>query len=496
MRNVVLIGMPGSGKTSLGRRAAEELNMAFLDVDAAIEEEEGRKVSEIFAQNGEAYFRGKESAVIEGLARSSGLDGTPGAAANGLIVSVGGGAVERDNNVRAMRRLGFVIFIDRPLSAIRSDIRYGADRPLLSDSAKLEELYAGRIDRYREASHRILKNEGDYSGVLDRLTAMICLLGVGMEYCVIGDPIAHSLSPLLHRTAFEYAGSEYRYGAARVRRGEVPEALEDIRTGNLKGLNVTAPHKFAFAGYLDGLEGDAARSGAVNTIVKRGGNLIGFNTDMKGLLLALNREGGSYAGRKIAVLGTGGAAAGIVHRAASEGAPRIALIGRNGRKAEEIAAAVHAGLCAEGAGEDGAPALPIVLYDFETGRGGDLSAVLSDTEVLINATPLGMEGVPSQFAHFDFLKGLPKGALVYDLIYRPAETALLAAARALGLRAANGLGMLAGQGILADEIFLDRAIDREALFDLIFKKLSGMMEYAETRPENQSGNYEKRVAAE
>jgi shikimate dehydrogenase len=490
MKNIVLIGMPGSGKTSLGRRAAEELNMAFLDVDAAIEEEEGRKVSEIFAQNGEAYFRGRESAVIEGLPRSAGMDGTPG-----LIVSVGGGAVEREDNVRAMRRLGFVIFIDRPLSAIRADIRYGADRPLLSDSSKLEELYARRIDRYTGASHRVLKNEGNYNDVLDRLISMICLLGVGMEYCVIGDPIAHSLSPMLHRLAFEYIGSDRRYGAARVRRGEVPEALEDIRTGNLKGLNVTAPHKFAFAGYLDGLEGDAARSGAVNTIVKRGGALIGFNTDMEGLLLALNREGRSYTGRKIAVLGTGGAAAGIVHQASLEGALRIALIGRNGRKAEEIAAAIRAGLCAEGAGESGAPALPIVLYDFETGRGGDLSAVLSDTEILINATPLGMEGVSSRFAGFDFLTDLPKDVLVYDLIYRPAETALLAAARALGLRSANGLGMLAGQGILADELFLDRTLDREALFDLLFEKLSGIMGYAETQPENQAGNYEKKVAA-
>ncbi|MDR1028439.1 MAG: hypothetical protein LBL63_03360, partial [Clostridiales Family XIII bacterium] len=114
----------------------------------------------------------------------------------------------------------------------------------------------------------------------------------------------------------------------------------------------------------------------------------------------------------------------------------------------------------------------IASYDFAIGRGDDLSDVLCDADILINATPLGMEGVSAKFLHFDFLKKLPRDALVYDLIYRPAETELLAAAKTLGMRVVNGLGMLVYQGLLADELFLNRAVDREALFGAILEELS------------------------
>ncbi|MDR2157012.1 MAG: hypothetical protein LBO81_04460 [Clostridiales Family XIII bacterium] len=528
MKTIFLIGMPGSGKTSFGKRAAKELNMTFLDTDAIIEERDGMTIAELFAQKGEPYFRARESAMIAEIAAAAmcekgmreasdfgaaanDADTAPGskiqiAAAAGRIVSVGGGAIEREENVRAMRRGGIVVFIDRSLADIESGVRYGADRPLLSDSAGLAALYARRSRLYPAAAHRVLKNEGEYERVLERLLAMICLLGVTADYCVIGDPIAHSLSPLLHGAAFKFLGADAVYGAARVPRGQLRDALADVRAGRLKGMNVTVPHKFGAAEYADETQGDAVRSGAVNTLLHREGRLIGYNTDMEGLLLALNREGQGYAGRNVAILGSGGAAAGVAHKAAAEGASRIVLVGRNVRMLREISAACARG-SAPGRGRGGAASgsrvrIDAARYDFETpvaagaerARGpvqlsagadvpdsapgaGNCAAwgdILSDTDILINATPLGMEGAAARFSDFDFLKALPKRALVYDLIYRPAETALLTAAKTLGLNAVNGLGMLIYQGILSDELFLDRSIDgadRETLFEVIRGRL-------------------------
>ncbi|MDR1953881.1 MAG: hypothetical protein LBQ21_05330 [Clostridiales Family XIII bacterium] len=474
MKNIVLIGMPGSGKTSFGKRTAKELNMRFFDTDSMIVAREGMSVSELFARKGEAYFRDRETEAIEELASLCAEAGQ-----GGIMVSVGGGAVERDRNVEAMRRIGFVIFLDCSLYDIGKNVRYNADRPLLSDRSKLAALYKKRKPIYMNAAARVLKNKGSYPEALSRLLSMICLLGISADYCVIGDPIAHSLSPLLHGTAFARLGEDAVYRAVRVKPIYLAEAMQDVRSGRLRGLNVTAPHKFSIVRHVDELRGDAVHSRAVNTIVKENGKLIGFNTDMEGLLLALRREGFTYEDHNIVLLGTGGAAAGIVHKAVSTGAKTITIIGRNIRKARTLArtAREHMAKLPNAAPK---PKIRLIVHDFGTHsetvrdsdrRDGKMISALAGADILINAMSLGMEGISEGFTDFDFLDALPKGALVYDLVYKPNETELLAAARTRGLAVANGLGMLVYQGILADELFFDRKIDREALFETIYAKL-------------------------
>jgi shikimate dehydrogenase len=164
------------------------------------------------------------------------------------------------------------------------------------------------------------------------------------------------------------------------------------------------------------------------------------------------------------VCGTGGAAAGIVCKAAAEGAASVYIIGRNEAKARELMskAAGPAG------NAPGACATGFVSKDFAAaGLSPDLECVLADADIFINATPLGMKGAGSQFAEFSFLEKLPERSFVYDLVYEPAETELVKAARDRGLGAENGLSMLVYQAILSDELFFGMETKRKEIYDAV-----------------------------
>ncbi|MDR1797768.1 MAG: shikimate dehydrogenase [Clostridiales Family XIII bacterium] len=243
-------------------------------------------------------------------------------------------------------------------------------------------------------------------------------------YCLIGDPVAHSLSPLLHGTAFALLGADAVYEKIRV----APESLEDfVAEGAFDGYNITIPHKERVIPLLDELAGDALAAGAVNTAVRDGGKTVGYNTDMEGLLLALRGQGRGYAGSVVCVLGTGGAARGCAKKAALEGARDVRIVGRSREKAEGILPGAYAGPLSE-----------------EAVRGAD---------IFVNATPLGMAGYAEDFADTAFLGGLPAHALVYDCVYTPRETTLVRAARARGLSAESGLSMLVWQGLLSEALW-------------------------------------------
>jgi shikimate dehydrogenase len=504
---IVLIGMPGSGKSTLGRRIANELNREFLDTDVLIEEYERRPITEIFKADGEAYFRRLESLVIEtvrntvtspgGAAAPTGPGAVPAPRADrrGLILSVGGGAAEHPDNVALLRETGFVVFIDRPLEALEKSIAYNGNRPLLSDREKLVEQYERRAPLYAKAADGIISNDGDFEIAVEELLRTAKLLGAEDDYLLIGDPVAHSLSPMLHAILFAElrkqggaegasfdAGESARRAAGAeassntgaqtscdagetVRRRALlnasysavrvpPECLESsigaLRAGTVKGLNVTIPHKKKIIPFLDGTRGDAALAGAVNTVVREGDKLIGYNTDMEGLRLALETRGRTYAGAVVTVCGTGGAAAGVVSAAAACGAAKIYLLGRNEEAASRLSA----------------DRAEFVRHDFaETATSPRLDKALAETDILINATPLGMDGTGLFFADVSFIEKLPVGAFVYDLVYKPVETELVRAARGRGLGAESGLSMLVFQGILSDELFFGVETDRRALYE-------------------------------
>ncbi|MDR0875522.1 MAG: shikimate dehydrogenase [Clostridiales Family XIII bacterium] len=277
-----------------------------------------------------------------------------------------------------------------------------------------------------------------------------------MKYAVIGDPVAHSISPALHAVVFERLGLDVRYDKVRVRGDDLAAFVSRMKSGKDEGgeggegggeaplgVNVTIPHKKAILPLIDEVRGDALLAGAVNTVVREGGYLAGYNTDMEGLLLSLVGAGSGYKDKAVCIFGTGGAALGAAVKAAGEGAKTVRVIGRNKKKADEVcmrtAAAANAIVAA-------------IAYDGHI----PAQAVL-DTDVFINATPLGMQGYSQDFDDLGFLDALPKTALVYDCVYIPAETALVHEARARGLRAENGLSMLVWQGLLSDVHFLRAA---------------------------------------
>jgi len=244
---------------------------------------------------------------------------------------------------------------------------------------------------------------------------------------VIGDPVAHSLSPLLHNTAFAELGLDWVSVGFPVAAGHAGGALAGARELGLRGLSVTMPHKDAVAGLVERRSPLAERLGAVNCVTFGPGPTLGDNTDGPGLVAAL-RHGGRFdpEGRRCLVVGAGGAARAVIAGLADAGALEVVVVNRSpGRGARAAALAGPAGRLGE-----------------------PQDAV--DCDLLVNATPLGMEGTEGAGAG-----ELPvdpsrmrRGQLVVDLVYHPATTPWLAAARARGADTANGLGMLVHQAAL------------------------------------------------
>jgi shikimate dehydrogenase len=237
---------------------------------------------------------------------------------------------------------------------------------------------------------------------------------------VIGEPVDHSLSPVLHNAAFAALGLDWVYVALPVAAGQVAAAIAGARALSLAGLSVTMPHKAAVAAAMDRLSPTAARLGVVNTVVPRGDELLGDSTDGEGFLAALRGDlGWDPAGRHCLVLGAGGAARAIVLALAQAGAARVSVVARRPDAAEAAAAL---------AGPVGATASAAAV------AGADLIVNATSVGMVEPALPLGV--TPDR---------LGAGQTIVDLIYHPATTPLLDAGRAVGAQVANGLGMLLHQ---------------------------------------------------
>lgn len=261
---------------------------------------------------------------------------------------------------------------------------------------------------------------------------------------VIGDPVLHSKSPVLHGAMLNALGLEVSYTAKTVCRGELPDYLNWAMENGVTGFNATMPHKEDLLPLLDKIDPEAASIGAVNTVCIQNGTLSGYNTDGRGFVAALEQELGIIpAGLTVTLLGAGGAAKAVACALLQAGAGRVFVCNRTLSRAEA--------LCAS----DPKSRLEPNGFDAET-----LARLAAQSSLLVNCTNLGMAGCPNQFENLSFLNALPHGAAVYDLIYHPAETVLLQTARARGLTAQNGLSMLIWQAVLALEHFLGHPLDR------------------------------------
>lgn len=255
---------------------------------------------------------------------------------------------------------------------------------------------------------------------------------------IIGYPVEHSLSPLMHNAALSEARLDYWYLPFAVHPDRLGEAIAGVRALGITGFSVTIPHKVAVIPFLDQLDETAEAAGAVNTVVNRDGRLIGYNTDGDGLVRSLADELGFNCANPgtIIIAGAGGAARGAVAAFCRSGASRIAIINRSREKAEAIAE-----ICGSRY-----PGTAILV----AGHGRELGPCLKEATLLVNSTSLGMQGEPLPFLN---LEELPRSMAVYDMVYAPPVTPLLREAAARGLKVANGLGMLVAQGEIAYRIW-------------------------------------------
>lgn len=243
---------------------------------------------------------------------------------------------------------------------------------------------------------------------------------------IIGHPVAHSRSPIIHGHWLAEHGLDGSYERVDVPPDAVAAFLDRIRSGEFAGGNVTVPNKEAVLPLLDHIGETARRMGAVNTIWVEDGKLHGDNTDAFGFLAHLDDRVPGWDARTASalILGAGGAARAVVHGLVSRGVGRIILVNRSMARAEDLAAEFGAGVEARGRSE--------------------AAALVATSDLIVNTTSLGMQCQPP--LDLD-LAGLRPGTIVDDIVYVPLETALLAEARARGGVPVDGLGMLLHQAI-------------------------------------------------
>lgn len=247
---------------------------------------------------------------------------------------------------------------------------------------------------------------------------------------IIGYPLGHSISPAFQQAALDYCHVDARYLVWATPPEEVPQRVRSLRAPDVLGANVTVPHKEAVMPYLDTLSEQARDIGAVNTIVNRAGKLEGHNTDVAGFMRALREDAGFVPkGKRVLLLGAGGAAKAAAFGLAGAGVASLTIANRTVERARELASALKGTV-------------------FVKAVSLSLEALTADGswDLIVNTTTLGM--VHSLGEHESPLPAslIPRNALVYDIVYNPEVTPLLAAAQQAGARTLGGLPMLIYQG--------------------------------------------------
>ena len=275
---------------------------------------------------------------------------------------------------------------------------------------------------------------------------------------IIGYPLGHSISPAFQQAAFDHYGMDARYVVWETPVDGLPQRIQSLRAPHVLGANVTVPHKEAVRSSLDSLSEAASRTGAVNTIVNRNGLLEGHNTDVPGFLRALKGDGGfDPRGKRVLLLGAGGAARAVAYALSSVGVASLTIANRTVERARRLAEVLSIGAIAK--------AVPIERDALAANNGWDL---------IVNTTTLGMwhsagEGQSPLPASL-----IPSHALVYDLVYNPSETPLLREAKAAGARTLGGLPMLVYQGAAAFQLWTGKEAPLEVMFEAARKALGAM----------------------
>ena len=264
---------------------------------------------------------------------------------------------------------------------------------------------------------------------------------------VLGDPVDGNPTGVMEEAAFESAGLNWRYITVRVLPEDLDAAMAGVRAFNMRGVNLTMPHKVAVLRHMDALSEAARIIGAVNTVVVReDGTLFGENTDGKGFVQSLSDAGIPLGGANICLLGAGGAARSIGVECALAGAASVAVVNRNAARGEALAEVIRSQTRADARFIPWAGTTPV--------PGG--------TDILINATSVGLHPHGDECPDIDF-ETVRAGMVVCDVIFNPVNTPFLARAAARGARTVDGLGMLVNQGAINYRLWTGQEAPREIM---------------------------------
>ena len=271
---------------------------------------------------------------------------------------------------------------------------------------------------------------------------------------VVANPIKHSISPFIHNQAFEATNTNGVYLAWEVKGTDLAETVANIRRYQMFGINLSMPYKEQVIPYLNQLSEEARLIGAVNTVVNREGTLIGYNTDGKGFFKSLPSF--KISGKRMVLLGAGGAAKAILAQAILDGVSQVSVFVRSAsiEKTRPYLEKLQ--------NETGFKADLFALEDVS-----ELQARITDSDLLVNATSVGMDGV-SQPIPTSIV--LPEKILVADVIYQPFETPFLKWARNQGNQSINGLGMLLYQAAEAFELWTGKEMPTNQIWESLKQK--------------------------
>ncbi|MFX1493473.1 MAG: shikimate dehydrogenase [Promethearchaeota archaeon] len=264
--------------------------------------------------------------------------------------------------------------------------------------------------------------------------------------CIIGHPIEHSMSPIMHNAAIQDLGLDYLYIAFDIPPNKLKEAIKGLKTLNIRGINVTLPYKEKVMKFIDKVDQTAQKIGAINTIKNEDGLLIGRNTDAEGANKALFDAGCEITGKNVVLIGAGGAAKAILYSLASD-TNKITIINRSEDRAKKLVNELKNKMDIN---------IESKKYDEII-----LKEEISNADILINATPIGM------FPMIDITpvskKIIHKDLFVFDLIYNPLETKLIKDSKEIGCQTLSGLDMLVNQGALAFEWWTNKKPNLELM---------------------------------
>lgn len=280
-------------------------------------------------------------------------------------------------------------------------------------------------------------------------------MGLKKLYGVIGDPIAHSLSPAMHNEELEKLGIDAYYHPFHVKGKDLPKAIEGMKVLGVEGFNITIPHKTDVMPLLDEVDPLAKRIGAVNTVVSNNGKYIGYNTDGQGFIDAVKEEWEVFpASGRTLIIGAGGAARAIYYTLISSGLTQVDICNRTLSRAEELI----------GSHQTNADSQALTLKEAES--------ELGRYSLLIQTTSIGMGD--SEGMSPIMLQNMQQNCFVADIIYTPWKTAFLEQAAAGGAKIQNGIGMLVHQGALAFEKWTGISPDTDRMKKTVMERLGGI----------------------